>query len=156
MSKHLRFLSLMSFILLSCSSCSLSTTAGSTTLYNVSFNLASAGNVLNPDIYHPDAGPIGFISYKSFFRSCSVNLDYDGQAVFKVILVDNTSFSKKGTYHAGPAGKGNTLVVSYSDGDVITYYWPNYYQFYATECFDLPGLGLTPVTILYHAAVIFQ
>jgi hypothetical protein len=136
-------------------SCSLQGSGGSRTIYNVTFNLATAGNCLNINIYSPDSGPQGFISYKSYFTSCSVSVDYDSVVKFICVLSDGTKISRTGTYTAGVAQAGNVLTASYSDGGIVSYYWPNYYQFYATEVFNLPNLGPTSVTILYHAAVIF-
>ena len=136
-------------------SCSLQGNGGSKTIYNVQFNLATAGNCLNLNIYGPDNGPEGFVSYKSYFSSCSVAMDYDSVVNFTCVLSNGTKISRTGTYTAGIAQSGNVLDAFYSNGDTVTYYWPNYYQFYATEVFDLPTLGPTPVTVLYHAAVIF-
>jgi len=138
-----------------CSSCSLRGSGGSKTIYNVRFNLATAGNCLNPDIYSPENGPAGFVSYKSLFTSCYVYLDYDSKINFSCTYSDGSTYAKTGTYSAGLAGTGNILTAVYAVNDVVTYYWPNYYQFYATEVFNLPGLGPTEVTVLYHATIIF-
>lgn len=138
-----------------CAGCSLYGNGGSKTTYNVRFNLATAGNCLNVDIYHPDNGPSGFVSYRSYFSSCYVTLDYDSNAIFSCTYTNGGVITKNGSYTAGVAGNGNLLSITYSNGELIRYYWPNYYQFYATETFDLPGLGPTAVTILYHATVIF-
>jgi hypothetical protein len=136
-------------------SCSIRGNSGSKTIFNVAFNMATAGNCLNGNIYNPDYGPEGFVSYKGYFSSCSVSVDYDSVVKFSCVFSDGTKISKTGTYTAGPAQAGNVLTAAYADGSNVSYYWPNYYQFYATEVFDLPSLGPTSVTVLYHAAVIF-
>jgi hypothetical protein len=136
-------------------SCSLEGNGGSKTIYNVQFDLATAGNCLNLNIYSPDTGPDGFVSYKRYFTSCSVLVNYDSVVQFSCVFSDKSSISKSGTYTAGPAQVGNVLRASYADGGVVSYIWPNYYEFYATEIFNLPTLGPTSVTVLYHAAVIF-
>lgn len=136
-------------------SCSLQGNGDSTTIYNVTFGLASAGNCLNLNIYGPDNGPEGFTSYKDYFSSCSVSLNYDGIVKFSCVFSNGFAISRTGSYQAGPAQTGNVLTASYTDGGIVSYYWPNYYQFYATEVFNLPDLGATSVTILYHASVIF-
>jgi hypothetical protein len=135
-----------------CSSCSLQGQGGEMTIYNVRFGLATAGNCLNMNIYAPENGPIGFVSYKSFFSECYIDVDYDSVVHFSCTFTGGEKISKTGTYTAGIAQTGNVLTANYSNGETISYYWPNYFQFYATEIFNLPGLGPTSVTILYHAA----
>jgi hypothetical protein len=142
-------------LLFLCNSCSLQGGGGSKTIYDVQFVLVTAGNVLNTNIYGPDKGPVGFISYKSFFASCYVKVDYDSNITFSCTFSDGSNFSRIGKYTAGVAESGNILAAVYSDGWQVSYYWPSYYQFYSTEIFDLPALGPTSVTILYQATVIF-
>jgi hypothetical protein len=118
------------------------------------------GNKLNPDIYHPDVGPEGYISYSAYFYTCNINFSYDLSFEYSCTLKDKTgqhlySYDRKGTYVASPAQSGNSIVFTYSTGETATYTWYTYFQFYGTEIYDLPDLGSTEVTILFHSTDIY-
>jgi len=123
--------------------------------FDATFNLATAGNMLNLNYSNPEIGPEGYVSYKSYFRKCAIVLDYDEKIVFSYELTDGNGTTKEGTYTSKTPEKGNVLLADYG-GEVLSYDWPNYFEFYITETYDFPTLGETEVTILFHAAVIFS
>jgi len=151
--KPLTFLSVICFSFLA-TSCDWMGGIGETAVFDATFNLATAGNMLNPNYSTPEIGPEGFISYKSYFTSCSVVLDYDSSIVFSYELTDGTSGTKEGHYTSKTPEKNNVLIATYPN-ETLSYIWPNYYEFFIVESYNLPGLGNTEVTCLFHATVIF-
>ena len=137
------------------SSCSFSGAAGAKTIYNVVFSMATAGNCLNLNIYQPDQGPADFISYRDYFSSCDVDLNYEGEATFSYTLKSGETFSETGTYNSGEAKFGNTTSVFFPSGRTHVFYWPSYYQMYSSFQINLPNLGPTIITILFQARSIF-
>jgi hypothetical protein len=137
--------------------CQLQNTQFQKTTLSCKFRLATAGNILNPKYYSPDSGPEGFVNYHSYidFSRSYILFHTNGSIENVCVLTGYIDASKSGTYTGSQPVQGNTMQVIYSNADSVTFTWLNYYEVYATDIFDLPGLGVTSVTALYHSTDIW-
>ena len=124
--------------------------------YDATFAMATCGNVLNPDIYHPDVGPEGFVSYRSLFtKGFELKLERDFKCVFAYQIEGGELIRDDGTYSSVSANMGN-MRLNFADKEFVLT-WPNYYQMVLEYNITHPDTGeQLHVVALLHSSNIFS
>ena len=124
--------------------------------YDATFTMATCGNILNPNIYQPDTGPEGFVSFRSLFtKGFELKLERNFTCVFAFQVKNGELTRYSGTYVSQSTNAGS-LHLRFANKE-LTLIWPNYYQL-VFEC-DIknPDNGETLHTVaLLHSSNIFS
>lgn len=117
------WLGFLPFLLVSCTN-SVSFVRAS---YDATFAMATCGNLLNPNIYSPDSGPDGFVSYRTFFAErISLRLERDFSCELGYTVKGESGVNYRGKYESQKAN-ANQMILHF-ETDVFELHWFNYYQ----------------------------
>ena len=144
--------------LLALSACSSNLPSYGFVSYRATFNAATIGNILNPNIYDTEKGPEGFVSYMKYFavkpklvlsRNLTFRLSYQAKGEEAV------AFS--GTYSSKSINAGLFELIDEKGELISTLSWLNYFQMEYDSMMKIPELGgEVKVVCLMHSADIFK
>ncbi len=124
--------------------------------YDTQFTMSTCGNALNPDIYNPDKGPEGFVSYRSLFsQGYTLEFKRDFCCVFSFQLKEKDWAIFDCRYISASANAGSITIQSQNQNFVVK--WLNYYQLQLDWDIENPDTGETIHTVaLLHSGNIFS
>ena len=149
--KKTLFCALSTFLLTSC----INNVSFARVSYDDTLAMATCGNVLNPDIYSPDSGPDGFVSYRSYFEKrieLRLQRDFSCELTYRINGESDTAYH--GKYESQSANSGQMYLHFETEEFVLR--WLNYYQM-VFECnITNPNTGETLSAVaLLHSSNIF-